>query len=115
MTKIYSVICDDTSYDSGNIYNIGAFINKDYAEELKHKVKQVFYYVEQRTNKFINKHPDMYNLDVASRLFNCIKKNQNYKYLAKVHPSYWYITGPVINIEESKLFENLAEYPKGYN
>lgn len=115
MTKIYSVVVDDSNYDSGCIYDIGCFINQDYAEELKHKVEQVFYYVEQRSAKLMIKYPNLYETDVARRLFNCIKRNPNYKYLAKVNPSYWYSRGPIITIEEQTLYNDLAEYPKGYN
>lgn len=113
MVKIYSVVIDDTSYDSGNIYSIGAFIVEDYAKELKHKIEQVFYYVEQRAAKLMIKNPSLYETDVARRLFNCIKNNPSYKYLAQVQPSYWYSRGPIITIEESILYADLAEYNKG--
>lgn len=115
MVKIYSVVIDDTSYDSGHIYSIGAFVSEDYAKELKYKIEQVFYYVEQRSAKLMTKRPNLYETDVARRLFNCIKKNPSYKYLSKVQPSYWYSSGPRIEIEESVLYNDLAEYPKGYN
>lgn len=114
MTKIYIVEVDDRDYDAGCTYTIGAFVDKAYAEQLKHKVEQVFYYVKQRALKFEVKHPNTFVIGVAERLFNTLKKNPKYKFLSNVSPSYWHLQGPIINVREEYLYNDLAEYPKGY-
>lgn len=110
MHKIYLVKADDRHYEDGSVYTITSFTTKESAELLKQKIEQVFYYVEQRAEKYYNKHPDCYLNSVQQRLFSCIKKNHKYKFLRDVHWSYWYDAGPTIMVHDLELYDGFSDY-----
>lgn len=110
MHKIYSVQADDRCYEDGLVYTLTTFADKGSAELLKQKIEQVFYYVEQRADKYYNKHPECYLNSVQQRIFERIKKNQRFKFLKEAHWSYWYNSGPTIMIEELKIYDSFSDY-----
>lgn len=110
MYKIYLVQADDRCYEDGSVYTIIAFSNRETAELLKYKIEQVFYYVEQRADKYLAKHPECYLNSVQERIFNSIKRNKMFKYLKDIDWSYWYDSGPTIIINELNLHDNFTDY-----
>lgn len=110
MHKIYTVEADDRHYEDGSIYTVTSFTTKESAELLKQKIEQVFYYVEQRADKYREKHPDCYLNGVIQRIFECIKKSPNYRFLRDVQVSDWYNSGPTILIQELNMYDCYSDY-----
>ena len=115
MSKLYLLEAHDFDYGEGYSTEIVVFPDKNDAELLKHKVEQVYQYIEQRLTKFEEKHPDCYRSYVKERLYKTIQKNVNFSYLKDIHYGEYSNNFQRLHIIELEYKETFSEYVRSKN